>query len=292
MKVLLTGASGFLGSNILQRLVDHGYDVIALRRRSSDMRRVTSITGRFEPLVIEDLLLKEIFSRYPVDIIIHCATDYGRKQSDPADTLESNLIFPLHLLHFGAENGVKCFINTDTILDKRVSHYSLSKNQFKEWLVVYSHEMHCINIALEHFYGPLDDPTKFVSYLINSLMKNVEKIYLTEGEQKRSFIYIDDVVDAFMKIIESVGYLPKTYSHFEIGSESSTSIREFAELAKKLSGAIHTELCFGAIPYRENEVMEVLVDTTAARKLGWVSRTTLEKGLAMTIYSAKGILNK
>jgi len=288
MKVLLTGATGFLGSHLLRRLVAQGVEVVALLRRSSNMFRLASVIGHFEILVIEDISLKEIFSRHEVDIIIHCATDYGRKHSDPADILESNLIFPLHLLHCGAGNGVKCFINTDTILDKRVSHYSLSKNQFKEWLVLYSHDMLCINVALEHFYGPEDDPTKFVSYLVNSLVSNVETIDLTGGEQKRSFVYIDDVVDAFMKIIGSLDSFTSTYSHFEIGAEFSTSIREFAELAKSLAGAEYTELCFGALPYRENEVMEVSVDTAAIRKLGWHSITSLEKGIVTTIESARG----
>jgi predicted glycosyltransferase involved in capsule biosynthesis len=70
---------------------------------------------------------------------------------------------PLQLLELGKKTRVNCFINTDTILDKRVSYYSLSKNQFREWLELYAKEMICLNVALEHFYGPYDDNTKFVS---------------------------------------------------------------------------------------------------------------------------------
>lgn len=288
MRILLTGATGFLGSHILCRLVEKGAAVTVLTRRSSDLRRIKHLSGRFEAIVIEDVVLKEIFNEHKFDLIIHCATDYGRKQCDPADILETNLIFPLRLLHLGVRAGIKGFINTDTILEKGVSHYSLSKNQFREWLSVYSHEIYCVNVALEHFYGPADDPTKFVSFLINNLVNKVDKIDLTMGEQKRNFIYIDDVVEAFMKIVESVSGLTRGYSHFEIASGDCISIREFACLAKKLFGSEVTKLNFGAIPYRENEVMEVSVDTRAIKNLGWRAVTSLEEGLLKTIDSAKG----
>jgi len=287
MNILLTGATGFLGSHVLSMLVKCGYEVYVLARRSSNTRRIEHILSQVEMIIIEDILIPDIFSLYSIDMIIHCATSYGRQRVDPAELLEANLIFPLRLLQAGSNAGVKSFINTDTILDKGVSHYSLSKNQFREWLSLYAHEMICLNVALEHFYGPTDDPTKFVSFLVNNLVKNIDHIDLTKGEQKRDFIFIDDVVEAFNYIISSCWSLPNGYFHYEIGTEQNISIKEFAELVKKLTGGSRTDLRFGAVPYREHEVMEAHVDTAAIRKLGWAPKTLLEEGLLKTINAAK-----
>jgi nucleoside-diphosphate-sugar epimerase len=288
MNILLTGATGFLGSHVLARLVSGGSKVIILVRKSSDTVRIQDFMDRVTTIVIDEKTIPGLFETYSIDTIIHCATDYGRKQVDPAELLEANLIFPLRLLQAGSRAGVKNFINTDTILDKGVSYYSLSKNQFREWLELYASEMVCVNVALEHFYGPTDDPTKFVSFLINNLVDNVERIDLTAGEQKRNFIYVDDVVEAFLAIICSLSSLSTGYFHFEIGTEQNISIRSFAELVKKLVVATHTDLRFGALPYRQNEIMEALVDTAAIRKLGWKPQTSLEEGLLRTIQAARG----
>ncbi len=236
---------------------------------------------------INESRLDSVFDKEKIDIIIHCATSYGRKEVEPTSLLEANLILPLQLLQLGKKYGASCFINTDTLLDKRVSFYSLSKSQFKEWLKAYSSEMTCINIALEHFYGPYDDNSKFVTFILQSLLDDVEKIDLTEGKQKRDFIYIDDVVDAFLKIINHSNELRKGFISYEIGTSHTISIRDFVTLAGKIVGNEHTRLNFGALPYRENEVMESRVDIAEMRKLNWSPKFSLEEGLKKTIEREK-----
>jgi nucleoside-diphosphate-sugar epimerase len=148
---------------------------------------------------------------------------------------------------------------------------------------VYKQDFTCINVSLEHFYGPGDDETKFVTYIIHNLLKNVDKIDLTKGEQKRDFIYIDDVVDAFTKIINSLDNFNRDFYEFEIGTNYPLSIKQFVELAKQLSGNKHTLLNFGALPYRENEVMNYYVNTSEISKLGWKCNRTIEEGLKKMI---------
>jgi nucleoside-diphosphate-sugar epimerase len=190
---------------------------------------------------------------------------------------------PLKLIELSRKNNIRYFINTDTILDKRVSHYSLSKKQFRDWLDAYSKNMVCVNMALEHFYGPYDDKTKFVSYAISQMLSGAERIDLTEGLQKRDFIYIDDVVEAFMAVIRNTASTPNGFYNFEIGSNHPTQIRELLGLIKKISANERTLLNFGALPYRENEIMESNVNTAAIRKLGWMPNVSLEDGLARTV---------
>lgn len=285
--VLLTGGTGFLGSNLLKRLIHDDYRIILLIRPSSNTWRLHDVIRNVVLYTLDGSSLDKLFQSEHIDIIIHCATNYGRREIDPSMLLEANLILPLKLLQSGNKNGVSCFINTDTVLDKGVNYYSLSKAQFREWLKVYSHEMACINIALEHFYGPFDDKSKFVSFIIDNVLNNVDNLGLTEGRQKRDFIYIDDAVDAFVKIVETHNHQNKGYFHYEIGTNSTIEIREFAAMVKRLANNTRTFLNFGSLPYRQNEVMESHVDVSAIRKLGWVPKYSLEEGLQKTIQLEK-----
>ncbi len=185
-----------------------------------------------------------------------------RKQTNPLEIIEANCILPIRLLHFGQENKVPCFINTDTVLDKRINAYSLSKSQFKEWLEFYSTHMESVNMEIEHFYGPHDDDSKFVAFIIDKLLANAHQIDLTLGEQKRSFIYIDDVVEAFLRVIELSDTFHRGFHSFQVASANSIQIKELVLLAKRLAGNTKTSLNFGAIPYRENEIMELSLDTS------------------------------
>jgi CDP-paratose synthetase len=279
--ILLTGATGFLGSNLLFKLIEDEYQVIILKRSFSNCSRIDRILEQVVSYDIDKIELNQVFLDNHIDYIVHCATSYGRKE-EPVNLIESNLIFPVQLLQLAKQRGVSCFINTDTILDKRVNYYSLSKKQFKEWCEVYSNDFVCVNIALEHFYGPSDDDTKFVSYIINNLIRNVPKIDLTEGLQERDFIYIDDVISAFMLIIKNIESLETNFQHYEISTNNFMTIKDFVEQAKKIAQS-DTELNFGAIPYRENEVMKFDINTEAIRKLLWEPKTSISMGLHKTI---------
>lgn len=288
--VLMTGATGFLGSNLLKKLVQANYNVIVLKRSFSNTFRIKDFVSNIKLYNIDKINPENIFIKNKIDIILHCATNYGRREIDPASLIQANLTMPLQLLELGKKNGVHCFINTDTILDKRVSHYSLSKNQFREWLALYAREIICINVALEHFYGPHDDDSKFVPYIINNILNNADKIDLTEGKQKRDFIYIEDVVTAFMTIIHNIGKFKKRFLNYEIGSGESITIKRFVKTVKNITQNDKTILNFGAIPYRENEIMNSKANVTEICKLKWKPKFSLEEGLQQTIRIEKGKL--
>jgi len=287
----LTGATGFLGSNIVKKLIQEHYHVIILKRSFSNTYRINDVVDRIKSYDADRIKLEDVFRKNNIDTIVHCATDYGREDIDPLLLMQANLTLPLQLLELGRKNGVSCFVNTDTILDKRVSYYSLSKNQFRDWLEFYAKEMICINVALEHFYGPYDNNTKFVSFIIDSILQNAKKIDLTEGRQKRDFIYIDDVVSAFMAIIKNKNHFKKGFLKYEIGTGDAVEIRQFVRLVKDIAKNNCTELNFGAIPYRKNETMNSKADLTEICKLNWEPKFTLEKGLSRTITMERTRIN-
>lgn len=285
--ILLTGGTGFLGSNLLRGLLGT-HSVILLKRSFSDVRRIRDLMPQVRAYDADRDAFPRVFAENRVDLVIHCATNYGRRSVSVTEMTEANLILPLRLIQEAKAHGVSAFINTDTILDKRVNAYSLSKSQFVDWMRQFSESMVCVNIALEHFYGPFDDRSKFVTKVVSDLIEGVGHIDLTPGKQRRDFIFIDDVVTAFHKVIDFSFSAAKSFYHFEVGTGRSIAIGDFVRMAKELTGNSSTELRFGAIPYRRNEIMESRVDVAELVRLGWRPRTSIREGLRKLIESERG----
>jgi len=283
MTILLTGATGFLGSYLLKAFLTNSHKVIALKRSTSDTYRIDDIKGQIVFYDIDKVELSEVFKNEKIDIVINTVTDYGRKNKKIASMVETNLNFGLKLLEESVEAKVKSFINTDTLLERDINPYALSKSQLVDWMKFISktEDIQMINIKIEHMYGLLDDENKFIYWLINQLKKDVEEINLTSGIQKRDFIYIEDVVSAYVCIINNLEFL-SGYEEFELGSGNSIEVKKFIEiiyreLSKKQK--FTTKLNFGAISYRENENMNMKTNVKKLEQLGWSGKISVEDGI-------------
>ena len=288
-KILITGITGFLGSHIAKALLIKGYQVIALKRSGSPLLRIETILNDVILYDVDELDFEAIFRKHPkIDTVIHTATCYGRNGETINQIFDANTVFPLRLLEAASQAEVETFINTDTILDKYLNLYALSKNQFLEWGRFFSmhNRIHFSNMRLEHFYGSGDDDSKFTSFVIKGCYENIHELKLTLGEQKRDFIYIDDVVAAYILLVEKIWQISDRYTEFDIGSGDAISIRDFVECVHRVTES-HTKLMFGALPYREGEVMLSQANVEPLRKLGWVCRTSLEQGLVQVIEGYK-----
>jgi nucleoside-diphosphate-sugar epimerase len=181
MNILVTGATGYLGSRLLTKLLqDPNHQLILLVRRQSRLSRIQHLLPRVRTLPLETCDFPQAVAANAIDAVVHCATNYGRKEMPRPDIVEANLLLPLRILDGVLRSGRKVvFVNTDTMLDRNVSTYSLSKKQFCDWLSAYSDEIACVNVVLEHFFGPGDDPTKFVSYVVQELLRGAPRIALT-----------------------------------------------------------------------------------------------------------------
>ncbi|MBW4889890.1 NAD(P)-dependent oxidoreductase [Mucilaginibacter sp. HMF5004] len=281
-RILITGGTGYLGSNIINSL-KHRYNFIVLKRPSSSLERIRNALSDIE-LYDVDSLNEDVAEKLRIDIVLHCATHYGRKDTDPVNTIEANLLLPLRLLSIfkKTKHAVK-FINTDTILDKNISVYSLSKNQFKDWMIFFSNDNAFINVQLEHFYGPQDDKTKFVTYLIDTFINNVPSLDLTKGEQTRYFTYIDDIVSAFEIILDNSDDFVSGFTDFQVSDDKPVNLKTFVQLVKKITGNTITQLNFGAVAYRKGELMNTNIDSSAIKALGWKPKIALEEGLGKAI---------
>ena len=276
MVILISGINGFLGSHLARKLLKLGYKVVGLKRSSSNLHRISDIIDKVKIYDIDIVGLEEPFANQKIDVVINTVTNYGRKKESVYEIVNTNLLFSLRLLE------ISTFFNTDTLLYKYLNSYSLSKKQFVEWLKVFSHKIKVVNLRLEHMYGVGDDKTKFVSWIIESLLKNKDCINLTKGEQKRDFIYIDDIVNAYIIMLQNFSNF-EAFTEFDVGTGEQISVRNFVEtiygkiLTKK---SIKTALNFGALPYREGEFMDIIEDVKPLYDLGWKPQVSIEEGIS------------
>ncbi len=275
--LLITGASGYLGRRVTQQLLAQGATVLALTVNVQD---VPPAHPHLHIYPLTEFSVADVFEQNKVDGVFHFATSYGRNGQSADEVARVNLLFPLSVLAQAVKHGAQFFINTDTILEPFINPYALSKHQFTNWLQFYAGQIKCINMRLDHFYGPHDHPVKFIAWLIEQLKQNVPAIDLTEGAQLRDFIYIDDVVSAFLC----------TYAHrdqfslgdvhtFEVGSGTKTSIKQMVLLLQQLMHKEQVQLRFGAVPYRPHERLDYPVNIAPLRALGWRAKTDLKTGL-------------
>ena len=294
--VLLTGATGFLGSHLLEALLRQGDQVTILKRSTSDTWRIKHLLEQVTAFDVDVQPLEDAFKARRVDAVIHTACSYGRKGEPPHSVVDTNLLFGLRLLDAAISFNTATFINTDTffntgsVLPKYLNSYTLSKKHFVEWLKQSSTRIRIINLKLQHMYGPKDDQTKFVPWVISQLEKGVKRIPLTDGTQFRDFIYIDDVVSAYLLMVETEA-LPDGFTEFDVGTANIVSVRRFVgelhEAFKLQNPDLHTVLGFGDIPLGTGELTEVQVDNLTLKKLGWNPKYSIDQSIKKMLISDK-----
>ncbi|KMZ41878.1 MULTISPECIES: NAD-dependent epimerase/dehydratase family protein [Bacillales] len=295
MKILVTGATGFLGSQLVKALRLDGHTVIILKRSTSDCSRIQEI--------LPDLITYDadrgqweapFFEQGRIDAIIHTATCYGRNNESHTTMVDANVTFPLKLLDIAMRFGTPVFLNTDTFssapirLSQHLQPYNLTKRQFREWgkCLADTSSLQFVNIRLEHVYGPYDNTNKFVTSVIKSCLENQPELRLTEGKQARDFIYVEDVVSAFRVLLAHAARLPAGFTEYQVGTGTATSIREFVERVHQMTQS-STVLKFGSIAYTDREIMHSQADTRSLQALGWNHRVKLEDGLSKIMATFK-----
>jgi CDP-paratose synthetase len=273
--ILITGINGFLGSH-LAKAFSNVYDIIGLEYGLDNLHRIKDCN--YKVYDVRQGIPKTVFTEQHIDIIIHAATFYGRENESAKDLAAANLFIPFELLDLCINYKCSLFINTDTVLDRFISTYALTKRHFQEWLYLRKNEIKVINMQLEHFYGPGASENNFISSMMKRLLQNEPFIDLTAAEQKRDFVFIEDVVNAYQAVLYNLINLEGKYLDFEVANGNLIPIRELLLLMKNLTDS-NTKLNFGAIPYRANELMESTSNNAALRNLGWQPKTNIKEGL-------------
>lgn len=288
MRILLTGATGFLGSALARHWHKSGHELVLLARPSSNARRIESLLPAVRLVRLAGIDgLGGLVAQCRPDAIVHTACSYGRRGETALDVLDANVRYGMALLQgvIDAPGLRVTLVNTGSVLDPLVSAYALSKAQFSQWgtalALQYADVLQFIDVRLQQMYGPGDDRSKFTTHVLEACRDNELRLALTAGEQRRDFIHVEDVVLAYDHILARRGDFTAADA-IDVGSGIAPRMREFVELVRHLTGA-STELEFGAVPYRDNEAMLCIADTARLKALGWTPRFDLEAGLRQTL---------
>jgi nucleoside-diphosphate-sugar epimerase len=279
-KILITGINGFLGSHLAKRLSTE-YDIVGLVRNLKNINRIESYNYQLVQST-EDSILK-LFNENSIYAVIHTATVY-RVDKSVENLINTNVLLPIKLYEQANSNGVSLFFNTDTFFNSKevkqdyLPQYTLSKKNALEWLKLIQGDCKLVNMKLFHMFGSKDSPLKFTSKIFTDLINNIPNIDLTSGEQKRDFIHVEDVVDAYLAVLNN--FIPdnKHYAEYEVGTGTSISIKTFVQTIKNIVGT-DTVLNFGALKNRENEIMDAYANNMELKKIGWIPKYDIEKGI-------------
>lgn len=294
MKLLLTGATGFLGSHLLKKFVENNYEVVVLKRSTSDLWRIKDVVAKVKCYDIDRINIEQVFERERnIEAIVHTATCYGRGKEKSTDIVQANLLFPLELMELAVKYGCPAFFNTDTFFAKNINEkyrhlnrYTLSKKQFLEWGKEFAAQkkIRFYNLILEHVYGEDDNPDKFIPMVIDQCIKNVDHLDLTPGEQKRDFVYVGDVVKIYDFLLQNAEIRKLYYEEIDIGTGNSMEIKEAVEIIKATTQS-QTILNFGKTDYCDGEIMDSKADILRLKKIQFdlLKLMKFEVGIERTI---------
>lgn len=265
MRVVILGSTGYIGCRLAEKLSGR-HEVICLKLKDDPATSLNGIRDRVSIVDIDDFLV----SQDDIDCLINLACRYQKNGFSDYEVFDSNLIAPMKVFSKALELNASRFITIDTALPADVNVYSLAKKKFSEILRWYAERMNAeeqkisiVNVLLENYYGEDEPENRFIPDLLRKLRNN-EEILLTEGDQKRDWIYAKDVINALADLTDKEG-LPG-YLDLPLGSGENVEIRELITYLKEIT---HSEsvLKFGAIPKRMNEP-DTCADTSLMKKYG------------------------
>lgn len=295
MKIVLTGVTGFLGSHLAAELIQQGHEVLGIKRRHSNLYRLTEIKDRIKFIDVDDGLERELENHRDVELVIHTATAYGHDQASASDIVTANVVMPLRILECAVGIDNCAFINTDTFFCKanddyaHLSCYIASKKIFLKLgaQLAEKYGVTFCNMRIEHMFGPCDGEQKFSTQIVRQLLADAPEIKLTPGGQVRDFVFVSDVVNAYVYVIDNIKNKSiREINYFEVGCGSPRTVMDFVTAAHRIACS-KSKLIFGALPYRENEIMCSQANIEALQALGWSPKVKLEDGLNALVKSLR-----
>jgi nucleoside-diphosphate-sugar epimerase len=284
VRILVTGATGFLGSALACHWAAAGHEVSALLRPGSSTHRLAGSAADIAQITVsgDGDVANAVMASAP-EVVVHTACAYGRAGETALQLFDANLRLGMVLLQAlaGRVGPPVTWLNTATVLGPEVSLYALSKRQFSEWgtrlALQNPARVRFVDLRLQHMYGPGDDRSKFTTHVMHACHRNEPRLALTAGAQQRDFVHVDDVVSAYDIVLQSAQGGP-TVDAVDIGSGVAPTVRQFVEAVHRLTRS-STVLDFGALPYRPGEAMHCVADTARLQSLGWRPRHDLTGGL-------------
>ena len=290
-RILVTGATGFLGGSLCRWLKDQGASIIAISSKDCDLRDARQTI--------------ELFADCTPDIVFHCAVQgggIGWMKDHPVESGLDNYRINLNVLDASFKSGVQSFVGVSSAciypkngqipyMESAVwggypepfnGPYALSKRAMMDMGKAYSKQygFHCVFPILANLYGPGDHLSSERAHVIADLMLRA-KTSKTElsvwgtGKAEREFLFIDDAVEGIVATLRG-----QAGSFFNIGTGVSTPIRSLAELMIDIINPT-LELAFDSTK-PDGQLLKVMNVSKVIKECDWSAQTSLRDGLEKT----------
>ena len=299
MKVLVTGGAGFIGSNLADRLVEEGHQVVVLDDLSSGKRDQVPASANLYQMELDNRWLDRVVEREKPDAVCHLAAQISVRRSveDPLFDARVNILGSIGLIEACRAHGVRRFVFTstggaiygdadeiptpETYAAAPISPYGTSKLCVEHYLYCFR-EIHAFSSAalrLANVYGPRQDPhgeAGVVAIFSRALLEGRTPTINGDGEQTRDYVYVGDVVDAFMRALGS-----DVQGSFNVGTSKETNVIDlYAQVARAAGSTAAPE--HG--PARPGEQARSSIDFTKIKEtLGWEPKVQLTEGIGLTV---------
>ena len=268
-RILITGISGFLGSQIAKQLISQGHELIATKRPSSFLWRCDEFLNEIICININDANWQNKILELHPEIIIHTAwSGVSANDRDNWDVQFSNIDLTLKILQIAKECKIKKFIGFGSqaeygffsgIIDENYtlnpnSAYGSSKIAISQIINNYCsiNKINWLWFRLFSFFGELEDNTWFIPTLIDKI-SSLQKMDMTPGEQKYAYMYVGDLARIIAKTVE----VDISSGIYNISSSNAISLLELSNKVLDLIKPAESQINFGAVPYRPNQSMHI-----------------------------------
>ena len=298
MKVILTGASGFVGSYVLGELLKQNIGVALVLRESSDVSRIASMLDQCQ-VFKSDLScidsIREELSNFKPDCLMHLAwAGVTNNHRNDLSQIQVNISQAQQLFELAKDVGVKTIIGVGSQAEYGPTNQVLSETDETMPTTLYGvaklsvcHMLRCLCLQNDirfvwhrifSTYGPKDHASWFIPMLVLKLMCG-ESPDITPGTQRWDYVYVEDVAKAIVATLTA----DHANGIFNIGSGEAYTIKTIAET---LLDMVNPELSLGIgrVPFRPDQVMFLQADITKLKEVvGWEPQVSLQQGLTKTV---------
>ncbi|MCK9164955.1 MAG: NAD(P)-dependent oxidoreductase [Candidatus Cloacimonas sp.] len=291
MNIVITGSTGFVGKRLTPALLEMGYNVLELTRGLSKSKELYgNSTKKIDLATINYKEFNNNIISFSPDICIHLAAYLS--PNDDFDTMQlllnSNVIFIYYLLNVLKDSGIKVFINTGTFAEYYKGNgnlepaylYAATKTASRAFVDYYSKVYNFKNIIIVPYtiYGDtLDSKKKVLDYLYDSL-GSPDPIDFTPGDQILDFVFIEDLVNFYIKVVEYIDKLPPSEC-FQVGTGIGYTLKEISQIMEKITGK-KANINWGGKPYRPRDVMYAVANISKQYHLfGWRPKYSIYEGI-------------
>jgi UDP-glucose 4-epimerase len=294
--IVLTGATGFIGASILAELLTIGANVMVLLRSDSDLTRIVAMKG-FKTITYSSLLSKETIQalrEQQPDIFIHCAwSGVGGHQRNEASQILDNIPLTLEAVELAAASGCKQWIGLGSQAEYGNQNRRMNEDCPLQPTTLYGKSKLAAGVAalalcearkiagvwmrVFSTYGPGDAPYWFIPYVIQEfLVGRTPK--LTKCEQLWDYLYVTDAARAVVATANGL-----TSGTFNLGTGSAHPLKDYIEAIRIELGST-IEPAYGAVPYRQDQVMHLEADITRLTEItGWTPAVTIFQGIKKVV---------